>query len=248
MRDRWAWVSFGGGLALFCAIGLATGHHLSMAGLLVALLVAGALATLALRVVRHRRLVAALRVRSEPTELAGLQVRAGDLGDAAFVAGLGRPTIFCDRRLPDQLTPDQLRAVLLHEHAHQRALDPARLLLVELVAPVLRRLPIGRRWLAATLARREIAADRQAIAHGAAPSALAAALLVLPPLAHAHVAGFTPAVELRLRVLLGELDEVRAPPSVRRVAMLVAGALVGAGVCTWFLHRFLAGAYALLCC
>lgn len=138
--------------------------------------------------------------------------------------------------------------MLLHERAHQRALDPARLLLVELVAPLLRRLPIGRQWLAATLAGREIAADRQAIAHGARPSDLAAALLVLPPLAHAHVAGFTPAVELRLHALLGDLDDVRAPSSVRRVAMLIAGAMVGAGVCAWFLHRFLAGAYDLLCC
>jgi beta-lactamase regulating signal transducer with metallopeptidase domain len=248
MRDRWAWVSFGSGLALFCAVGLATGHHLPAAGLLVALLAGTVLAALTLRVLRHRRLVAALRARSEPTELAGLRVRWGELGDAAFVAGLRRPTIFCDRGLPGQLTPDQLRAVLLHERAHQRSFDPARLLLVDLVAPVLRRVPAGRRWLAATLAHREIAADRHAIAHGAAPSDLAAALLVLPPLAHPHVAGFTPAVELRLRALLGEVAEVRPPSSVRRAAMLVAGALVGAGVCAWFLHRSLTSAHHLLCC
>lgn len=248
MRDRWAWVSFGSGLALFCVVGLATGHHLSVAGLLVALLAAGALVAFALRVVRHRRFVAALRVRSEPTTFAGLLVRAGDLGDAAFVAGLGRPTIFCDRRLPEQLTPAQLRAVLLHERAHQHALDPVRLLLVGLIAPVLRRVPLGRRWLAVTLARREIAADQQAIANGAAPSDLAAALLVLPPLANSDVVGFTPAGELRLRALLGDLDDVEAPSSVRRAAMLIAGALVGAGVCAWFLHRFLASAYGLLCC
>ncbi len=247
MRDRWAWVSFAIGLTLICAIGVASGHHHAAAGLLVALLLGGVLTALVMRACRHRRLVAGLRQRSEPTVLAGLPVRAGDLGDAAFVAGLGRPTIFCDRRLPDQLSPAQLRAVLLHEHAHQRALDPARLLVIDLVTPLLRRVPLGRRWLAIAIARREIAADRQAIAQGATPSDLAAALLVLPPLTHEHVAGFTPAVELRLRALLGDLDDLPAPASVRRGAMLLAGSTLGAGVCAWLLHPFLANAFVLLC-
>lgn len=248
MRDRWAWGSFGAGSAVFCVLGSLSGHHLSATGALLALLLAGTLVALTWRALRHRRLVRGLRALSEPRELAGLRVRTGDLGDAAFVAGLGRPTIFCDRRLPDQLSPDQLRAVLLHERAHQRALDPARLLLVDLVAPLLRRVPIGRRWLAISLARREIAADRHAIAHGASASDLASALLVLPPLAHAHVAGFGVAVELRLRALLGDVDDVEAPSAVRRSAMLGVGALVGTGACVWVLHQLLASAYGVLCC
>lgn len=240
MRDGWAWASFAIGLTLICAVGLVAGHHHAAAGLLVALLLGGVLAALAMRAYRHNRLVAALRQRSRPTVLAGLRVRAGDLGDAAFVAGLGRPTIFCDRRLSDQLSPAQLRAVLLHEHAHQRALDPARLLVVGLVTPLLRRMPLGRRWLTVVIARREIAADRHAMSQGATSSDLATALLVLPPLTHAHVAGFASAVELRLRALLGDLGDLEAPASVRRGAMLLAGSTLGAGVCAWWLHPFLA--------
>ncbi len=209
--------------------------------------VAVVVSVLAVRAHHHRRVVRALHAVSVPDELAGTAVRTGELGDAAFVAGLSRPTIYCDRRLPEQLTAAQLRAVLLHERAHQRALDPARLLLVELVAPLLRRWAWGRQWLAATLARREIAADQHALEHGASRADLAAALLALPPLARAHVAGFTPAVDLRLRALLGDDPDLRTPPLVRRSAMLIAGAALGAALCAWFLHQILAGV-GLPCC
>lgn len=247
MRDRWAMASFAVGLAAFCAVGLFSGHHLAAVGGLVGVVVAGVLMALAAQARRHRRLVRGLRAVSAPGELAGTPVRTGALGDAAFVAGLSRPTIYCDHRLPEQLTPGQLRAVLLHERAHQRSLDPARLLLVELVAPVVRRSRWGRQWLAATLARREIAADQHALDHGASRADLAAALLALPPLARAHVAGFTPAVDLRLRALLGDDPDVRTPPVVRRGAMLVAGGTLGAALCAWFLHHYLVG-FGLLCC
>jgi beta-lactamase regulating signal transducer with metallopeptidase domain len=247
MRDRWALASFLVGLAAFCGASLVSGHHLAAVGALAASVVAVAVVMLAVRACRHRRLVRVLQAASVPGELAGTQVRTGELGDAAFVAGLSRPTIYCDRRLPEQLTPAQLRAVLLHERAHQRSLDPARLLLVELVAPLLRRWAWGRQWLAATLARREIAADQHALDHGASRADLAAALLVLPPLARAHVAGFTPAVDLRVRALLGDDPDLRTPPLVRRSAMLVAGGAAGAALCAWFLHWYLAG-FGLLCC
>ncbi len=180
MRDRWAIAAFTTGLVTFCAVSLVTGHHVAVAvtatasSFGVVAIIAGARAT------QHARLVRTLRRRSVPRQLAGIAVRTGDLGDAAFAAGLRRPTIFCDARLPEQLTPAQLRAVLLHERAHQRSFDPARLLLVAVVTPLFRRVPTGRQWLATTLARREIAADDRAIADGAARSDLAAALLKLP--------------------------------------------------------------------
>lgn len=247
MRDRWAMASFAVGLAAFCAVGLFSGHHLAAVGGLVGVVVAGVVMALAVQARRHRRLVRGLRAVSAPGELAGTPVRTGALGDAAFVAGLGRPTIYCDHRLPDQLTPAQLRAVLLHERAHQRSLDPARLLLVELVAPVARRSRWGRQWLSATLARREIAADQHALDHGASRADLAAALLALPPLARAHVAGFTPAVDLRLQALLGDDPDLHTSPALRRGAMLVAGGALGAALCAWFLHHYLAG-FGLPCC
>ncbi|MTV27797.1 hypothetical protein FTX61_20615 [Nitriliruptoraceae bacterium ZYF776] len=247
MRDRWTLVSFAVGLGAFCAVSLLSGHHRAAIGALVAIMVAAVVTALAMRARRHWRLVRALHTVSVPGELAGTPVRIGELGDAAFVAGLSRPSIYCDHRLPEQLSPAQLRAVLLHERAHQRSLDPARLLLVEFVAPVLRRSRWGRQWLITTLARREIAADEHALDHGASRADLAAALLALPPLTRAHVAGFTPAVDLRLRALLGEDPDVRTPPVVRRSAMMLAGSMLGAALCAWFLHHYLAG-FGLLCC
>ena len=247
MRDRWTLISFAVGLAAFCAIGLFSGHHRAAIGTLVAIVVAAVVTAVAMRAHRHWRLVRALHTVSVPGELAGTPVRIGELGDAAFVAGLSRPSIYCDHRLPEQLSPAQLRAVLLHERAHQRSLDPARLLFVELVAPVLRRSHWGRQWLIITLARREIAADEHALDHGASRADLAAALLALPPLTRAHVAGFTPAIDLRLRALLGDDLDVSTSPVVRRSAMMIAGGTLGTAVCAWFLHHSLA-AFGLVCC
>lgn len=248
MRDRWSIVAFVTGALAFCALGLAFSHHLEPVGATVAALVGVVVAAALVRASQHHRLVRALRSRSVPVQLSGVAVRTGELGDAAFVAGLGRPTIFCDEQLPDRLTPGQLRAVLLHEQAHQRAWDPARLLLVALIAPIAGPVPGGRQWIATTLARREIAADRHALANGAERWELAAALLELPPLANAHGAGFTPAAELRLHALLDETSGPTTPPGLRRLGVLVAGGLVGIVLCAWFLHQALAVGFGVTCC
>lgn len=247
MCNRATVASFLIGLGTFCAASLASGHHLGAVRVLVATVAAATITVVLAQAHRHWRLVRALQAVSRPGELAGMHVRTGELGDAVFVAGLSRPTIYCDHRLPEQLTAAQLRAVLLHERAHQRSLDPARILLVELVAPVLRRSRSGRQWLTATLAGREIAADQYALARGASRVDLAAALLSLPALARTHVAGFTPAVDLRLRALLGDNPNLRTPPVLRHSAMLLAGGTLGAALCAWFLHRYLAE-FGLVCC
>ena len=248
MGDRAALALFALGLVLFCAVGLVIGmDHLAWTFGLT-LLTVSLMGVVVVRATRHARLVSQLRQRSAPAQMAGLTVQAGDIGEAAFVAGLRHPTIFCDRDLPDRLSPGELRAVMLHEQAHQEARDPARLLLLGLLAPLLGRLPRGSQWLATRLAAREIAADRYALAHGATRSDLASALLRLPPLGRAHVAGFTPAVELRLRALLGDEVAVGVPPALRRSAALGLGAVGGSITCTWFLHHALATAFGVVCC
>lgn len=248
MRDRWAAAVLVFRLGSFCAVGVVVGHHLP--GVVVALGVAAAVIAFAATIaaLRHVALVRGLRRSSTPTELSGMPVRMGALGDAAFVAGLGRPTIYCDARLPQELTEDELRAVLLHERAHQRALDPARLLALGLVAPLARRFESGRQWVAVALARREIAADRYALTNGARRSELASALLKLPPVARAHVAGFTPAVDLRLQALLGDVEQLPASVLLRSSVTFAGGGLIGVATCTLLLHDWLITSFGLACC
>jgi hypothetical protein len=247
MLERGAIIAFLLGVGGFCALEVVSGHHVALiGGLLAFAFVAFGVAT-SFRASRHRRLVRGLWSASSPTLLAGMSVRTGDISDAAFVAGLGRPTIFCDRHLPEHLSASQLEAVLLHERAHQRAWDPARLLLVEIAAPALGLAPVGRAWLAWLLAQREIAADRYAMAHGATRADLAGALLQVPPLAQAHVAGFASAVDLRLRALLGDQPQPVVPRVIRRATTVLSGAAVGTAACVWFLDRLLVTS-VLPCC
>lgn len=248
MPDRWASAGFAVGLGTFCALGFAVGHHLPGVGTAVAIGAALLAVLLAVAALRHVLLVRGLRRCSVPAELAGTRVRVGRLGDAAFVAGLQRPVIYCDERLPQELTAGELQAVLLHERAHQRAFDPARLLVLGLLAPIARPFAVGRQWLASALARREVAADRYALANGARRDELASALLQLPPLTQAHVAGFTPAVDLRLQVLLGDIDDVASPAVLRSSGTFLLGGVIGAAICTWLLHDMLTAGLGLVCC
>lgn len=248
MRDRCRSLGFAVGLGAFCAFGFVLGHHLPGVGTAVTIGAGLLLVLFAVAALRHVALVRGLRRCSVPTELSGTPVRVGRLGDAVFVAGLKRPTIYCDEQLPQELTSGELRAVLLHEQAHQRAFDPARLLALGLLAPLARRFAVGRQWLASALARREIAADRYALAKGARRGDLASALTKLPPLAGAHVAGFTPAIDLRLQVLLADIDDVATPALLRSSGMFLLGGLIGAVICTWLLHGFLTAGLGLVCC
>lgn len=248
MRDRFGLLSLLFGAVAVCVFGVFASHHMRTIGIALATMSIVAVTATAVLALRHRRMVLALRMRSAPARLAGVDVRSGDVGDAAFVAGLSRPTIFCDRGLPEQLSAGELEAVLWHERAHQRAWDPFRLLLVELVAPMARWMPFGNQWLAWSFARREIVADRYAMDHGASRSDLASALLALPPLAHEHVAGFASAVDLRLRALLGEDVEPIVPLAVRRASVMLSGAAMGAAMCVWSLHQYLGTSLGHVCC
>ena len=176
----------------------------------------------------HGWLTRQLRARSTQTEVAGTRLRLGTVGGSVFVAGLSRPTIFCDRRLLDELDDDEISAVTLHERAHQRSRDPLRSAAVAVIAPLLLRFGRGRAWLEHRAAAREIAADRYAIAQGADRRAIASALLKVPTVGAAHAAAFAPAVELRLRALLG--DEPARPRRGSWVAIAI-GVVVGAVVC-----------------
>jgi beta-lactamase regulating signal transducer with metallopeptidase domain len=225
-------------VALSCAIGglfAVTGVGPVLAFTAVALAVV--VLSFAFHALRHARLARHLLARSEKGDVAGTGVRLGTFDRAAFVAGITRPQIFCDRTLTQDLTADELRAVTLHERAHQRSRDPLRLALLAVAAPLIRRLPEGQDGLVRLAADREIAADRFALDHGATPSAIASAVLKVAPAGPVHAAAFSPAVELRMRALLGE--EVSPRASLRRFGWLPAGALVGGALCMAALHPFM---------
>lgn len=196
--------------------------------------------------VRHRRLARRLMATTRPERLVGLPVRVGAVGGAAFAAGLGRPAIFCDERLLATLTGEELLAVTLHERAHQLARDPLRTAALATVTPFVRMSSPGAAWLERLAARREIAADRFALSHGASRTAIASALLKVGRLEPAVVPGFAPAVDLRLRALLDEEAEI-VPRRGRAAGLIAAGAVVAGASCLLLLHPW-AAASAVACC
>jgi predicted transcriptional regulator len=245
MTDRrLALFGFAIGVAGYCAAGFTTGHHLKFARTAIAVAVGAALARVRAGLARRARSARRLRAMSRPTKIADVPVRTGTFRHGAFVAGVLRPRIYCDERLAAELPPDQLRGVMLHELAHQRARDPLRLVLLEVVAPLLRPFPTGRAWLAWATAQPEIRADEHALAHGVSRSNLAAALLAMGRHGRPHLAGFVTAIDLRLQVLLGEPAELDVGRRAIGMTIMFVGAAAGTATCAWFLHTVIATAAA----
>lgn len=227
------------GVAIFAMGGLMTLAAVTVTGAAVGLLFVR-------QIVRHRRLTRALLLTTRPERLVGLAARVGHIGGAAFAAGLTRPTIFCDERLTATLSGEELRAIVLHERAHQQARDPLRTAALAAVAPFVGPLPAGAAWLERRAARREIAADRFALEHGASRAAIASALLKVDRLDPAVVPGFASAVDLRLNALLDEEPEV-APRWGHAARLMAAGALTAGVICLLLLHPW-AATSVVACC
>jgi Zn-dependent protease with chaperone function len=183
-------------------------------------------ATVGWHAYRHHRLSHGLRVAARPAMMAEVQVQEVAGVESAFVAGLLRPQIYCSPQLRARLRPDELRAVLLHERFHQLDRAPAKMVLLQAIAPALRFFHAGRAWLALCAARLEMAADRHALEHGSSRGALAGALLKLLPATTPGI-GFTSAAELRLQALVdGRHDETPEPPPVAWLMAPVSAAIL----------------------
>ena len=182
-----------------------------------------------LEVRRHRRLVRQLSRTAHTTQMAGHEVHLVPGLAAPYVAGLTRARIYCPTDLASRLSQDELRAVILHEHHHQQAHAPLRLVLLSALRPAVDLLPGGREWVEHRRGAIEIAADDHAIARGARRSVIAGALVKLSmPGREMALAGYASASELRLRHLLG--DEEARGTATSKVALLVVS-LLGLAPC-----------------
>ena len=217
----------GGSLAIAaCMLMLPLPGHLAtwsipMLGAAGALTAAGAI-PIAWRAHRHSRLARELTHRARPAELAGVEVQHLEGLDAAFVAGLRRPRIYCAPDLADRLTSHELRAVLLHERYHQLDRAPAKLVILEALAPLMRTVQAGRAWLVQRYAALEIAADRHALGQGVSRTSLARAMIKLAPAQPRLGVGFASAVDLRLKALLdGDTPSSPGVPTIWFAAPVV---------------------------
>lgn len=166
-------------------------HQASMwvrASLMVAgiILLAFASRNLALRISRTRRLVSRILENAAPipprmhscVEELGLRglVRVVDLPHpTAFCYGLLRPRICVSSALVMGMSPDQLRAIVLHERHHMARWHPLKTLVLETLADTLIFLPLVAELCGQLEAQMELEADRAAI-DGAGRKPLAGAL------------------------------------------------------------------------
>ena len=202
------------------------GHPLLLAASVVAIIF---LAALSREAWRHQRLAAGLGRIGRPATIDGQSVALVPGLGGALVAGLRRPRIFFGDDLPNSLDVEELRAVVLHEHHHQVAAGPARLVLIGALSPLLDRVEAGRAWIERERARIEIAADAYALASGASRPALASALVKLASSRRPSLApGFASAADLRIRALLGEgidFDGSRSAEQIAGAIVLIASCL-----------------------
>ena len=98
-------------------------------------------------------------------------------GQEAFVLGVLRPTIYVGERLAAELSPRELRAVVLHEEYHRRTRAPLRAAALRAMLRLAAPSRAAQALLANRLADLERAADAFAMGLGASPATLAAALI-----------------------------------------------------------------------
>jgi beta-lactamase regulating signal transducer with metallopeptidase domain len=197
---------------------------------------------------RLSRRVAGLSLPADP-RVAAAATRVGLRRDVALVDcdesfslayGALTPRIVVSRRLVEQVSDDELAAVLEHERYHVRNLDPLKVLFARALPPTFFYLPALRLFEQRYVAGRELAADRLAVRRcGRQP--LAGALLKVvrgpqwPELGVAAAIGGPELLDIRISQLetgaeprLGGLSGAHATATV--TAGLALGALFAVSV------------------
>lgn len=174
-----------------------------------------------------RRYLAELPISDQRITVGGTSCRLIETAAPhAFCAGYMRPQIHISRGAIEQLTSEELRAVVGHELHHARRRDPLRLLLARSLADALFFIPLLRRSSERYAALGELAADDAAVRRldGRRPP-LASALLKLsaPDTQPASVVGIAPE---RVDHLMGNPSAARwrlpRSPAGRSAVVLLA--------------------------
>lgn len=140
-------------------------------------------------------------------------VEVADRRAVAFCHGLLRPAVVISSGLVEDLTDEELEAVLVHEGYHLRQRDPLRILVARTVAAIAFAFPVVRDLAAGVEVASELNADRAAIAEvGFEPTARA--LLV------AHDCP---------RLTLGEAAVASLDPTHHRIRHLLDGSVLRIG-------------------
>jgi hypothetical protein len=157
---------------------------------------------------------------------------APGLPSPAFTAGWLRPRIYVAAALEEQLSLDELAAVLAHEGSHVRWRDPLRLSVLRFLACTLFWIPALMRLTRDIAAEGEVRADDAAAErHGLALASALVRLAAWKPPATAAGVGFTDGDLLERRVLRLTGEEI--PPKshvTRRTLAGAAAALLLAGL------------------
>ena len=186
-----------------------------------------------------RPLAAFARESSRLQAAAGLVGLAPELvcevvasAETSFCYGLIRRRIIVTSALAEQLTDDELAAVLAHEAQHLRSFDPARMLAARATAAGFFWLPLTRELCERYLVAKELAADRAAVSLiGARP--FCSALLKVAAPAPAGTASFgAGSLERRVEAILGGAAPA-VPLSGRRVGLTLASSLAAAALVIW---------------
>ncbi|HEX8131334.1 MAG TPA: hypothetical protein VF527_19700 [Pyrinomonadaceae bacterium] len=194
-----------------------------------------------------RRLVADWLGHSEPVELAGVGLpvyRLQHRFPVIAVVGVARPRLFIAAHLFDELSAEELRAAVMHEHGHLAAHDNLKRATLRACRDVLMLVPAGRTLDNAWVERSEAAADEHAAHAGGAPVALdlASALVKIARLVPPHASPRMPAgaflvgdhstgsLAWRIQRLAGLATNETPPPHTSNAALnyALAGALAAA--------------------